>query len=244
MGAEGTRTARNARWLLGAVVAVAGIGLALSLWGDGTEAPVAPGTDEEQASGAAESTSEVESEEADTSVDAPKEERPTPPASDDTDNDDTDNDEAADPAGGEADLEPVPVEPLTVSDPIELDDTGDFGTGLTVRLVDIESVDGEATARFEVAGPALRVLIELTNESDEEISLATTQVDVSYGEDRTPGMALSGPDVEAFPSSLAAGEGAMAAVVFGVPLDERERVQILVTHDTASPIIVFEGAVS
>jgi hypothetical protein len=141
-----------------------------------------------------------------------------------------------------ATLEAVPVEPLVVNDPIDLDATGDFGTGLTVRVLGIESVDGEATRRFEVAGPALRIRLEVTNTTDDDIALTRTQVDVSYGEDRTPGIELSGPDVAEFPTSLAAGERAAAAVVFGVPADERDQVQVVVTHGTEAPVIVFEGS--
>jgi hypothetical protein len=111
-----------------------------------------------------------------------------------------------------------------------------------VKVLGIEPVDGEATDRFEVAGPALQVHLQTTNSTDDPITLARMQVDVSYGEDRIPGLALSGPDVAAFPASLAAGERATATVVFGVPVAQRDQVQILVSHGTDAPVIVFEGA--
>lgn len=139
-------------------------------------------------------------------------------------------------------LAPVPVDPVVVNDPIDLDDTGDFGTGLTMEVLRIESVDGEATDRFEVAGPALQIHLQATNNTDDLITLARTQVEVSYGEDRIPGLELSGPGVTAFPTSLAAGERARATVVFRVPVDQRDQVQILVNHGTDAPTIVFEGA--
>lgn len=139
-------------------------------------------------------------------------------------------------------LAPVPVDPVVVNDPIDLDDTGDFGTGLTMEVLLIEPVDGEATGRFEVAGPALQIHLQAINDTDDLIPLARTQVDVSYGEDRTPGLALSGPDVIPFPTTLAAGERARATVVFRVPVDQRDQVQILVNHGTDAPTIVFEGA--
>jgi hypothetical protein len=127
--------------------------------------------------------------------------------------------------------------------PVGLEEIADFGTGLTVRLVDIEAVDGEAQGPGQVAGPALRVSIEASNDTDDPVSLSRVQVEVSHGDDHAPGMALTGPDVERFPDVLEPGETAVSAVVFGVPPERRDAVRIWVNYTTEAPTVVFEGAV-
>ena len=148
--------------------------------------------------------------------------------------------EAADSTAAQT-LVTVPVDTVAVLDPIPLDETGDFGTGLAVRLIDIEAIDGEARTQGEVAGPALRVTVEVTNNSNEPISLERTQVDVTSGNDRTPGIVLSGSGTAPFPASVAPGASTTGTVVFIVPLDQRDVVQVAVTQTTGTPIVVFEG---
>jgi hypothetical protein len=136
----------------------------------------------------------------------------------------------------------VPVGTVEVRDPIPLDETGDFGTGLSVRLVGIEAIEGEATTQGEIAGPALRVELEMTNDSDEPISLERVQVEVTYGEDRTPGIELSESGTVPFAPSVAPGDSTTGTVVFVVPVDQRDLVQVVVTQTAGAPIIVFEGS--
>ena len=141
-----------------------------------------------------------------------------------------------------ATLATVPVDTVVVLDPIPLDDTGDFGTGLSVQLVDIEAIEGEARTQGEIAGPALRVHVEVTNDSDEPISLERTQVEVTYGDDRSPGILLTGSGTTPFAESVAPGDSSTGIFVFVVPVDQRDVVQVAVTQTTGTPIILFEGS--
>lgn len=138
-------------------------------------------------------------------------------------------------------MQTVAVGTVVELDPIPLDDTGDFGTGLSVRLAAIEPIDGEARSPGEISGPALRVTVEATNRSDQPISLARSQIEVTYGADRTPGIALSGSGTTPFDASVAPGASSSAVVVFVVPTDQRTAVQVAVTQTTGSPIVLFEG---
>lgn len=139
-------------------------------------------------------------------------------------------------------LETVPVEPLTTKAPVELTETADIGTGLTLQVSDIKAVTGEARVQGEIAGPALWVEIRAENGTGQPVSLATAQVEITYGADAAPGIALSGPDVSPFPSSLAPGKAAKAAYVYGVPIDQRDQIQVIVYVSTDSPVVVFEGS--
>jgi hypothetical protein len=141
-----------------------------------------------------------------------------------------------------ATLMTVPVDTVVVLDPIPLDETSDFGTGLNVRLVEIEAITGEARTQGEISGPALRVTVEVTNTTNQPFSLERTQVEVTYGEDRAPGIVLSGSGTMPFAVSVAPGGSSTGTVVFVVPKDQRNLVQVAVTQTTDTPIILFEGS--
>lgn len=135
----------------------------------------------------------------------------------------------------------VPTGTLAIADPIPPDEVGDFGTGVTAEIVTIEAVEGEARLPGEISGPALRVRVKLTNDTDGTVNLSRVLVDVTSGPDRTPGLALGNPGAEPFNGELAAGRSAEGVYVFGVPVDERGQVQVNVSYDVTAPILVFEG---
>ncbi len=126
--------------------------------------------------------------------------------------------------------------------PIDFDEAGDFGTGVTAEIIGLEAVDGEARLPGEIAGPASRVEVRLVNDSGETIDLSGARIEITYGPDRTPGITLGQPDIVEFPASLEPGGRADAASVFVVPADQRENVQVAVWYTVDAPIVVFEGS--
>jgi hypothetical protein len=143
---------------------------------------------------------------------------------------------------GPGSLEPVPVAPAKVNRPVALDETADFGTGLTVRLVDVEAVKGKAEGPGQIAGPALRVTLQARNESGKKVSLEGSVVDLSYGEGQTPGMRLRGPGTVEFPASVKSGGTAKGAYVFAVPEDQRYLIKVSMSYVASEPTVVFMGA--
>jgi hypothetical protein len=135
----------------------------------------------------------------------------------------------------------VPTGTVAIADPIPPDEVGDFGTGVTAEIVTIEAVEGVAQLPGEISGPALRVRVQLTNDSDQVVNLSRVLVDVTYGPDRTPGLALGEPGAEPFIGELASGRSAEGVYVFRVPDDERGQVQVYVSYDVEAPTLVFEG---
>ena len=69
--------------------------------------------------------------------------------------------------------------------PVALDEPAFFGNGVVARVTSLEAVQGEARGPGEIAGPALRVVVEIRNTSERAVSLARSVVIVSYG--REPG---------------------------------------------------------
>lgn len=135
----------------------------------------------------------------------------------------------------------VPDGTIAVAEPIDTDELGDFGTGVTAEIARLEAVDGVAELPGEISGPAIRVTVRLTNGSAGALDLARVQVDLNSGADRAPGIALGEPGGAPFTGTLEPGRSAEGVYVYGVPLDRRDQVQILVLYSVDAPMMVFEG---
>lgn len=130
---------------------------------------------------------------------------------------------------------------VRVKPPVALDEPGDFDTGVTVALADIEAVQGVARARGEIDGPALKVTVEVRNGSGDPVSLDGLVVALSSGPDRTPASAFvdgSSPMV----GELAAGSSATGDYVFAVPEDERDDVRVEISYTGTAPTVAFAGS--
>ncbi len=138
-------------------------------------------------------------------------------------------------------LETVDVREVSVAPPVALDEAGDFGTGVTVRISDIEAVAGVAHGPGEVAGPALRLTMVADNDSQDPVSLEGMVVALTYGAEKTPASSLSDPGARPFEGELAPGGRATAAYVFGVPEEARGRVSVSTSYTGRAPTVVFEG---
>jgi hypothetical protein len=136
----------------------------------------------------------------------------------------------------------TPPQTVVVRAPIALSKTGDFGTGLVVKLSKIMSVEGKAQAPGDIVGPSLRVEVEATNRSSDPISLANAQVSLDYGGDRTPASTTSGHDARRFSRSLAPGKTSTAVLIFRVPPDQRDNIRVTVSYSLDAPTIVFAGS--
>ena len=112
---------------------------------------------------------------------------------------------------------------------------------MSVRVSNIQQVDGEAQGPGEVAGPALRVSIEVQNSTDNEISMELALANLYYGTDRTPASALSGPGVRPFPETIESDKAATAQYVFGVPKQSRNPLAVEFSYTVEAPTVIFEG---
>ncbi len=140
-------------------------------------------------------------------------------------------------------LDVVPVEEVVTEPAVPLTETADFGTGMTLRILRIESVDGEARGVGEIEGPALRLTLRMSNDSDTAVSLESVVVDATTGADRTPAPTLSGPGVELFEGEVPAGGSKTGVYVFAVPEDARDRLRVTVSYLSGAPVVALAGAV-
>lgn len=139
-------------------------------------------------------------------------------------------------------LETVKVEEVSLAPPVGLDETGDFGTGLTLRVTDIEAVEGVARGPGEVSGPALRLTMEARNASRAPVSLEGMVVDLTYGAADTPAMPLTEPGARPFEGEVPARAERVAVYVFAVPEGSRDRVRVRTSYTGSAPTVVFRGS--
>lgn len=132
--------------------------------------------------------------------------------------------------------------PQAVASPVPLDDAAAVKSGLDAKVTNMAAVDGEANGIGEIAGPAIRFSVEVTNDTDADVSTNSVVVSLEYGKDATPAGQLSGPDIADFPPVISKGKTATATYVFNVPVADRGLVRILLSVDASLPIAAFEGA--
>jgi hypothetical protein len=136
--------------------------------------------------------------------------------------------------------ETVPVKPVKTKEPIPLDGTAGFGTGLTVQISDIDSVKGVATAPGEIAGPALKISVVADNSSKKAIDLRSVVVFVTYSKKQTPAIKLSA-GTRPLEGRLPADARRKGTYVFNVPRDERDLIRVEVSYSGKAPTVSFEG---
>lgn len=130
--------------------------------------------------------------------------------------------------------------PGPVASPVSFEDTADFGSGATVRIVAAEATEVEAVLAGERSGAGVAVTIEIANGSDEKLTLGTTTVDLldSTGASAT---LVSSASTE-MPGELEPGGRADATFTFLLPPDQRSDVRLLVTYSTAQTAVVLTGS--
>jgi hypothetical protein len=141
-------------------------------------------------------------------------------------------------------LDEVPVEEATSRPAVPLTATAALGGGLSLRIARVEDVEGVARGVGEIAGPAVRLTLELANSTAEEVSVDSAVVDLLAGPDRTPAATLTGPGGRAFEGVVPPGETVSGVYVFAVPPEARERVRVSVSYQSGAPVVVFAGDVA
>lgn len=148
-------------------------------------------------------------------------------------------DPTTDPTGPNDPVATPTVDPT--APPVDLEDPAEIGA-LTARLARIEAIEGEADGPGEIAGPALRVTVELTNGGDAEADLTGVVVNLYHGPEAAPAEMLAGSGSAWLEGTLAPGGTVTGVYVFTVPADDRDPVQVTVFVTPDEPTVLFEGA--
>jgi hypothetical protein len=125
---------------------------------------------------------------------------------------------------------------------VALDATATVGDGVSGALESLEAVEGTATGPGNLAGPAVRVTVRLTNGTAEPVSLDGAVVTMTHGAEQTPASPLDDPSAVPFSHVLDPGDSAVGVYVFTVAEDARESVTVSVGYRPGAPYLVFTGA--
>jgi hypothetical protein len=113
---------------------------------------------------------------------------------------------------------------------------------LTAAVSRMEAVQGTASGPGEVAGPAVRFTITITNTTGKRVDLTNTVVNAYSGTDSAPAIELQSPGAEPFPASVANGASAKGVFVFNIPKADRKHVEITVDTSVLNPVVAFKGS--
>lgn len=145
------------------------------------------------------------------------------------------------PAPGNINQE-VPAQTLTTAAAQPADQPGDFGSGVSARVVSMTAVDGVGAGPGESSAPAVAVTVEIQNSSSDAIGLDSVQVDLRTSDD-LPASPLSGAPAAPLAGSLAPGESRSGVYVFDVPTGDRADLRLLLSYSTQAPVLQFTGSV-
>ncbi len=123
-----------------------------------------------------------------------------------------------------------------------IDDVAETSPGVTASVIRVEAVSGEARGPGEIAGPALRVTINLKNASEKAIRTELGLINLYYGRDRSPAGLLSGPGATPFPEQIPAGGSGTGTSVFNVPTAGRDTIEIEFSYSTDAAVVIFKGS--
>jgi hypothetical protein len=125
---------------------------------------------------------------------------------------------------------------------VGLDEPADLGNGVVVEVTRVESVQGNAKGRGERDAPAVRLTIELTNDTDQVIDLRGATVTAYFGPGNDPASDLSGPGADFLPSEVRPDATVTGVYVFAMPTKQRGSVRVDVGYAADQPQAIFRGS--
>lgn len=140
------------------------------------------------------------------------------------------------PGGTEPVDKPSPLREVPFAEVETVDDS------ILVEVVSVEAVTAGRDIPGETSGPAVRVVIRVSNNGPEPVNTSGASVNMTYGDDdRIPAVELTDPESSVLPASVSPGETADASYVFSVPLEDAGNVRIMVDVLASEPDAVFFG---
>lgn len=126
--------------------------------------------------------------------------------------------------------------------PVGLDEQAAVGNGITAQVLSLEAIEGTGTGPGNIAGPALRATIRLTNGTEAPVSLDGVAVDLAHGTELIPASPLDDPSAAPFAGTAQPSADAVGVYVFSVPAGDRHLVSLTVGYQAGAPFLVFTGS--
>lgn len=142
------------------------------------------------------------------------------------------------PTPGSTDVEPPASEPIET----DIDDVATVVEGVTAEVVSMTAFESSSEQPGDLAGPALKVVVRVTNSTDAPLDLGGATVNLASGPDQNPAPPLGDTVAAGLPATLAPGESADGEYSFSIPVDARSDVGVTVDLLTGEPYVAFRGA--
>lgn len=127
--------------------------------------------------------------------------------------------------------------------PVALDGASTVGGVLTGRLLSVEAVQATGTGIGNVSGQALRVTVELTDDSAAPLPLDGSYVELTTGEQATPASPVEDPSAAPLQGQVPAGGTVVGVYVFSADPAPGTEVTVRVQQAPGAPFLVFRGTV-
>lgn len=125
--------------------------------------------------------------------------------------------------------------------PVPMNSPAAFGNGVTAKVVSSSRVDIKGSGPGEISGPGVKVEIQITNGTNDDIDLNAVTTNVFYGASRTPASPVLNSD-SGFSGTLAAGKSATGTYYFSVPKGSNP-IELQVSYSIQQPVVVFTGKI-
>ncbi|WP_416890357.1 hypothetical protein [Microbacterium sp.] len=135
--------------------------------------------------------------------------------------------------------------PTETPDAVEadIDDTASPEKDVAVRVASVHRFEATGALPGEVSGPALRVTVEIDNQSDADLDTSLATLAVDFGDDRVPAPELDDPEAPANPGIVAPGDLGTIVRSFTIPDGETDRMRVSLEMSVGKPTVIFEGGV-
>lgn len=126
------------------------------------------------------------------------------------------------------------LKPVAIGTPVTV--TGD----VQVSLKDLRRITVTANGPGETSGPAVSFVVEVRNDSAEQVDLGGFAVTATYGKS-TPAIPSGAEPSKPLSGALTAGKSASGTYVFRVPKTGSKTITVQVASNAASGIAVFRS---
>lgn len=138
--------------------------------------------------------------------------------------------------------EPQDVDGRQVLPAVELDDAvSEDAKQVTVWLDGFTAVEDAGSLPGEVGGPAVQFDVFVHNNGTEPLDLATLVITAEYGEQNTPAEGVTTAETRPLVGTVEPNGTVRGTLVFVIPSDERDNVQVNVDLVSDARIIAFQG---
>lgn len=145
--------------------------------------------------------------------------------------------DAGDGSDGPTTPAPLPTTSADIDEPIA------FDTGIEVSITDVSAIEVTAETPGEVSGSAVRVTVEVANDSTEPQSFDSAVVTVVAADD-TLGIGTTAGSPSPLSGTVDPGATATGTYVFMLDSAADREVTVSVNYAAGEPVAVFTGKVS